>query len=126
MAEQGAKPDERTIGDIERELAAARARLADNLTLLVDEIHPKAVVHRSIADAKDLVSDRVQAVKSSAQRSFTDVKELTLHRAQMMGYQFRSDDGTWNVRNIVIAAGTVAGTIGLLIVFKAVGQKGAE
>ena len=44
--------DERTVADIERDLAQARQRLTDNLSQLVTAVHPKAVAHRSIMGAR--------------------------------------------------------------------------
>ena len=42
----------RSKQDIEAEIAAARARLADNVADLVNQMHPKAIVQRGIDDAR--------------------------------------------------------------------------
>ncbi|MDR0959376.1 MAG: DUF3618 domain-containing protein [Propionibacteriaceae bacterium] len=79
---------ERTIGDIERELADARSRLAENVSSLINEVHPKAVVHRSVEDAKDM-----------AKTKFDDLKA-----------QFRDEDG-WRVDRLAALGGAVVGGI---------------
>ena len=44
--------DERTIAEIEHDLAQARQRLADNLSQLITQVHPKAVARRTVAEGK--------------------------------------------------------------------------
>ena len=49
---------ERTVADIEMDLAAARARLTENLAELINQVHPKAVAHRTITEARREVRRR--------------------------------------------------------------------
>lgn len=42
----------RTRADIEADIAAARQRLADNVEGLINQVHPKAIVANTVADAR--------------------------------------------------------------------------
>lgn len=79
----------RTKADIEAELEAARERLAEGLSSLINEVHPKAIVNRAAADLRGLASDRVRAL-----------------RAQLV-----KPDGSLNVQRAAIAGAAVAGAI---------------
>ena len=58
-----------TPQEIEEELAQARQRLSDNLAMLVSEVHPRAVIHRSVAGAKEqgakLLDDGLRRARES-------------------------------------------------------------
>ncbi|MCL2784285.1 MAG: DUF3618 domain-containing protein [Propionibacteriaceae bacterium] len=62
----------RTVEQIEADLEVSRQRLADNLSQLVTEIHPKAVVHRTIEETKrttnHAIADGVKAVKKTTRK----------------------------------------------------------
>jgi hypothetical protein len=47
-----ADPIVRTRDDIEADIAAARQRLADNVEGLINQVHPKAIVANTVADAR--------------------------------------------------------------------------
>ena len=97
-------PDERTIAEIERDLEQARQRLADNLSQLVTEVHPKAVVHRTIVDVKTTVRDTIEAGRRRVNEAYDLVKS-----------QFKDESG-WKLRNLAIAGTAVAATATLVIV----------
>jgi hypothetical protein len=52
-----------TRAEIEAEIAAARERLAANIADLINQVHPRAVVHNTVADARQFVSGGFQQVK---------------------------------------------------------------
>ncbi|MFT3862324.1 DUF3618 domain-containing protein [Micropruina sp.] len=54
----------RSKADIEAEIAAARARLADNVAGLINQVHPKAVVQRGIDDARGFAAAEFANAKS--------------------------------------------------------------
>lgn len=60
----------RTKSEIEADIAAARARLATNVQALIGEVHPKAVVDRTVDDAKAFASEKVDQAKAT----FADLK----------------------------------------------------
>jgi hypothetical protein len=52
-----------TRAEIEGDIAAARERLAGNIAELINQVHPRSVVHNTIADARQLVAGEIQQVK---------------------------------------------------------------
>ncbi len=86
---------ERTVTQIEADLAAARQRLAENLTQLVAEIHPRAIVHRSLEEGKTQARQTLVDAQAKARQSLTTVK----------GFFF--DDKGWKPDSWAIASGAV-------------------
>jgi predicted transcriptional regulator len=78
----------KSVEDIQRELAEARQRLADNIGSLINEVHPKAVVHRTIDDAKATVQEQFKRLKS-------EIK----------------DESGWRTDRIIAVAGSVLGVL---------------
>ncbi|MFT4216601.1 MAG: DUF3618 domain-containing protein [Micropruina sp.] len=54
----------RSKQDIEAEIAAARQRLADNVAGLINQVHPKAVMQRSIDDARGFAATEFANAKA--------------------------------------------------------------
>lgn len=52
-----------TRAQIEDDIAVARDRLAGNIADLINQVHPRAVVHNTVADARQLVTGEFQQVK---------------------------------------------------------------
>jgi len=53
----------KTRAEIEAEIAAARQRLAGNIADLVNQVHPRAVVHNTVSDAREFVSGQFGQLK---------------------------------------------------------------
>ncbi|HML50351.1 MAG TPA: DUF3618 domain-containing protein [Propionicimonas sp.] len=83
--------------DIEAEIAAARERLAGNLADLIDQVHPRAIVHNTVADARRFVAEEVRQVAD----------------------QFVDEDGTRTSR-VVLAAAAVAGAVGFVLIVRSI------
>jgi len=83
-----AAPDAPGNDDIQQDLAEARRRLAENIGSLINEVHPKAVVHRTIDDAKATVKEQWRRLKA-------EVK----------------DEHGWRTDRLLAAAGGVAGVL---------------
>ncbi len=88
----------RTKADIEAELEAARTRLAEGLSSLINEVHPKAIVNRAVTDARSRASDKVKAL-----------------RAQLV-----EPDGSLNVTRAAIAGAAVAGAVAFIAVVRSI------
>ncbi|HAM45249.1 MAG TPA: hypothetical protein DCM67_09570 [Propionibacteriaceae bacterium] len=86
-----------TKADIEAEIAAARERLAGNLADLIDQVHPRAIVHNTVADARRFVAEEVRQVAD----------------------QFVDEDGTRTSR-VVLAAAAVAGAVGFVLIIRSI------
>lgn len=54
----------RTRAEIEAEIAAARERLAAGVEGLINQVHPKAIVANTVADARALAEDGFQQAKA--------------------------------------------------------------
>jgi hypothetical protein len=88
----------RSRAEIEAELSAARQRLAGNVESLFLQIHPKAVVHNTVADARALVSDRATAVKA----------------------EFVAPDGSLRTRRLALLGAAVAGALAFVAVVRSI------
>lgn len=54
----------RDRAEIEAELAAARARLAQSVEGLIGQVHPKAIVANTVADARDFAQGSFEQAKA--------------------------------------------------------------
>lgn len=67
----------RSKAEIEADIVAARERLAGNIEGLISQVHPKAVVHRGVEDAKTFAS---QEFTNARRQVMYDTGELRLER----------------------------------------------
>jgi len=67
----------RSKAEIEADIAAARERLAGNIEGLIFQVHPKAVLHRGVDDAKTFAS---QEFTNAKRQVMYDTGELRLER----------------------------------------------
>ena len=88
----------RTKAEIEAELDAARTRLAEGLSSLINEVHPKAIVHRTVAEARGRAGDKVRAL-----------------RAQLV-----EPDGSLSLTRTALAGAAVAGAVAFVAVLRSV------
>jgi hypothetical protein len=105
----------RAIDDIERDLAATRARLADNIACLIDEVHPKAVTRRALADAQTLAARQAEALAGQARRAGGKAWAQTQAAATRL-QSFFHDGAGWRVSRLAGAAGGLAFLIALFAV----------
>ncbi|MDR1808420.1 MAG: DUF3618 domain-containing protein [Propionibacteriaceae bacterium] len=99
---------ERRVDDIQRDLAEARQRLADNIGSLINEVHPKAVMHRTIDDAKATAQETLDDVKGFAHEGFERIKgEL-------------KDENGWRTDRLIAVAGGVLGVLTFLGIVRGV------
>ena len=59
-----ADPMVRTRQDIEAEIEAARQRLAGNVENLINQVHPKAIVANTVADARSFAEGTFEQAKA--------------------------------------------------------------
>jgi len=98
--------DKRTVDQIEQDLEATRQRLAENLSQLVTEVHPKAVVHRTIEDSK-----------RELQRGIRDAKALVRVSAERAKRVFKDDSG-WKWKSVAAAGAVTAVCVTLAVLTK--------
>ena len=107
--------DQRTVADIERDLAATRARLADNLAHLVVEVHPKAVVHRSVVEGKRQVRAAADRGKRHLREALETGKDTARRTYSAVIAEFRTPEDRWDARRIAIAGGVVAVVVTVVV-----------
>lgn len=90
----------RTKEQIQADIAAARARLASNVEGLITQTHPKAIVARSVQDAKQFAAGEFEAAKA----------------------QFVGVDGAPRTTRLVALAAAVAGSIAFLVVVRSLAR----
>lgn len=86
----------RSTEAIEADIAAARDHLAETVQDLFVQLHPKAIVHNAVADARALGSAQVTAVKR----------------------EFTNDDGSVRVERLALIGAAVAGSVAFLAVIR--------
>lgn len=87
---------ERTKADIEADIAAARTRLSEGIEALIMQVHPKAIVHNTVSDARALLDGGVRQVRSG----------------------FVAEDGSVRTRRVVLVAAALAGGVAFLAVVR--------
>ena len=93
----------RTAEDIESEIAEAAQRIADNLASLITEVHPKAVLHRTIEEGKRKVYESVEDARQFA----VDAANLAKDKFEA---EFKDEDG-WQWKKLAIAGGVAAAVV---------------
>jgi len=98
--------DDRTIAEIEWDLAQARRRLSENLAQLVVQVHPKAVKYRAIESARRKMRAQIQRAEHAVRKT-----------ADKVARQFKDEDG-WNLRSVAVAGAAVVAVVVLVVVNK--------
>ena len=93
--------DTRSKAEIEAELEAARDRLAHNIASLVNQVHPRAIAHRAVADARGAATQQLNDVKA----------------------QFVAPDGRLNVQRVALVGGAVAGALAFFAVVRSITRR---
>ena len=88
----------RSKQDIEAEIAAARARLADNVADLVNQMHRKAIVQRGIDDARGFAATEFENAKS----------------------QVIDDRGNVRTDRVLLIGGAVAGVVTFVLLVRGI------
>lgn len=90
--------NQRTKAEIEAEVSAAVDGLSDKLASLIMQVHPRAVVHEAVSDARALAGEQVRTVKAEFVRS----------------------DGSLRTDRIGLVVAAVAGAIGFIAVLRSI------
>lgn len=93
--------DTRSRAEIEAELEAARDRLAHNIAGLINQVHPRAIAHRAVAD-----------VRGTASQQLSDLKA-----------HFVDPDGRLNVQRTALVGAAVAGTLAFFAVVRSITRR---
>ena len=90
----------RSKEQIQADIAAARARLASNVEGLITQAHPKAIVARTVQDAKQFAAGEFDAAKA----------------------QFVAVDGSPRTARLAALAAAVVGSIAFLVVVRSIAR----
>lgn len=101
MPDNGSSSDDRTTSQIEADLSATRARLADSVSTLIDQVHPNRIKQRQVAQFKELGHTAQENARSLL---FTARGDLRTER-------------------IGIVAGGVAGLVAFVLIVRAIGRR---
>jgi uncharacterized membrane-anchored protein YhcB (DUF1043 family) len=94
---------ERTLADIQADIDRAQRQIEDTLASLIDSVHPKAIAHRTIEDAKSFAGDQLSSAKA----------------------QVRDQYG-WRLDRLALVAGAVVGVVTFLVAVRALGNRSAK
>jgi uncharacterized membrane-anchored protein YhcB (DUF1043 family) len=94
---------ERTLADIQADIDRAQRQIEDTLASLIDSVHPKAIAHRTIEDAKSFAGDQLSSAKA----------------------QVRDQYG-WRLDRLALVAGAVVGVVTFLVAVRAIGNRSAK
>ena len=102
MADNAAPTDDRTTSQIEADLSATRARLADSVSSLIDQVHPNRIKQRQITAFKQLGSNAKENARS------------LLFNAR----------GDLRTERVGLVAGGVAGLVAFVLIIRSVARRG--
>ena len=103
MAVEQKQATERTLTEIQADIDRAQRQIEDTLASLIDSVHPKAIAHRTIEDAKSFAGE-----------------QLTSAKAQV------KDQYGWRLDRLALVAGAVAGVVTFLFAVRAVGKRSSR
>lgn len=102
MADNASPSDDRSTSQIEADLSATRARLADSLSTLIDQVHPSRIKQRQVAQ-------------------FRELGHAAQVNARSLLFNARGD---LRRERVGIVAGAVVGLVGFVLVVRAIGRRG--
>ncbi|MGV8848137.1 MAG: DUF3618 domain-containing protein [Propionibacteriaceae bacterium] len=103
MAVEQKQATERTLADIQADIDRAQRQIEDTLASLIDSVHPKAIAHRTIEDAKSFAGDQLSSAKA----------------------QVRDQYG-WRLDRLALVAGAVVGVVTFLVAVRVIGNRSAK
>jgi anti-sigma-K factor RskA len=91
---------ERTLTEIQADIDRAQRQIEDSLAGLIGELHPKAVVHRTVEDAKAFAGDQLSSAKSQVK-----------------------DQYGWRLGRLALIAGAAVGVVTFVLAVRARGRR---
>lgn len=91
---------ERTLTEIQADIDRAQRQIEDSLAGLIGEFHPKAVVHRTVEDAKAFAGEQLTSAKSQVK-----------------------DQYGWRLDRVALIAGAAVGVLTFVLAVRALGKR---
>ncbi len=92
-----AKEKARSVSEIRADLARNRAKMADSVSDLVEEVSPKNIAKRGVDTAKDFAATEFEAVKAQVK-----------------------DENGWRTDRLMVIGGAVLGVVAFVITLKSI------
>lgn len=93
---------ERTLTEIQADIDRAQRQIEESIAGLIGELHPKAVVHRTVEDAKAFAGE-----------------QLTSAKAQV------KDQYGWRLGRVALLAGAAVGVLTFVLAVRSLGKRSA-
>ena len=91
---------ERTLTEIQADIDRAQRQIEESLAGLIGEFHPKAVVHRTVEDAKAFAGEQLTSAKSQVK-----------------------DQYGWRLGRLALIAGAAIGLVTFVVAVRALGRR---
>jgi anti-sigma-K factor RskA len=91
---------ERTLTEIQADIDRAQRQIEESVAGLIGEFHPKAVVHRTVEDAKAFAGEQLTSAKSQVK-----------------------DQYGWRLGRLALVAGAAVGVVTFVLALRAFGRR---
>ena len=91
---------ERTLTEIQADIDRAQRQIEESLAGLIGEFHPKAVVHRTVEDAKAFAGEQLTSAKSQVK-----------------------DQYGWRLGRVALIAGAAVGVVVFMVAVRGLGKR---
>ncbi len=93
---------ERTLTEIQADIDRAQRQIEESIAGLIGEFHPKAVVHRTVEDAKAFAGEQLTSAKSQVK-----------------------DQYGWRLGRVALLAGAAVGVLTFVLAVRSLGKRSA-
>lgn len=83
-------PKDATAEEIEADIAATRARLAESVDALADKVDVKGQAQRRVAEGKEQAAEKVSQVKAQAEEKVGQAREQVVTTSQTLLARFKA------------------------------------
>lgn len=98
MAEK--QSTERTLIEIQADIDRAQRQIEDSLAGLIGELHPKAIAHRTVEDAKAFAGEQLSSAKAQVK-----------------------DQYGWRLGRLALIAGAAVGVVAFVMAVRVLGKR---
>ena len=98
MAEK--QSTERTLIEIQADIDRAQRQIEDSLAGLIRELHPKAIAHRTVEDAKAFAGEQLSSAKAQVK-----------------------DQYGWRLGRLALIAGAAVGVVAFVMAVRVLGKR---
>ena len=100
MAAEQKQATERTLTEIQADIDRAQRQIEDTLASLIDSVHPKAIAHRTVEDAKSFAGEQLSSAKAQVK-----------------------DQYGWRLGRLALIAGAAIGVVTFVVAVRALGKR---